>query len=164
MRAFVLDCSMTLAWSFADEATPATEAMLAMARQAPVHVPSLWFLEVANVQLAAEKKGRATRAQNEAFLALLGLLDIREDRMPLAGIQPRIADLAREEKLTVYDATYLELALREGLPLATLDADLRKAAKRVGVELAGEQAPPSRELREEPAVAYGAKRRKRRGG
>ncbi len=163
MNAFILDCSMIMPWHFEDEATPGTDAVLARAREAVIHVPPLWFMEVANTLTLAERKGRFTRAKGEEFLAMLGLMDIREDRIPLAKLQPRIVDLAREEKLTAYDATYLELALREGMPLATLDKELIKAAKRRGVSLVGEKESPSPlawEVREE-AVGYGVGKKKK---
>ena len=128
MTSFVLDASVALAWCFDDESTPAAWALLDRLHTAPAHVPALWALEIGNILLGAEKRNRFTQARTVAFLGILGDLDIRVDP-DLPGHAFRdVLPLARERRLTTYDATYLELAMRLGLPLATKDKALARAA------------------------------------
>jgi predicted nucleic acid-binding protein len=125
---FVLDASVAIAWCFDDESTPAAWALLDRLRAAPGHVPALWALEVGNILLGAERRRRITQARAVEFLGILGDLDIRVDP-DLPGRAFRdVLPLARERRLTTYDATYLELAMRLGLPLATKDTALARAA------------------------------------
>lgn len=125
---FVLDASVTVAWCFDDESTPAAWALLDRLRTTPAHAPALWALEIGNILLGAEKRKRITQARTVAFLGILGDLDIRIDP-DLPGRAFRdVLPLARERRLTTYDATYLELAMRLGLPLATKDQALARAA------------------------------------
>jgi predicted nucleic acid-binding protein len=133
--AFVIDASATLPWRFADEATSWTEALLDRAEAGEeILVPAHWPLEVANGLLVAQRKGRVTDAQVGEFLEDLAALPIRV--IPTAAAQmPAILSLAKQYRLTAYDAAYLDLAHRAGLPLATLDGDLRKAAAAVGAAL-----------------------------
>ena len=127
---------MTVAWCFQDEATPFTEAALnELARSAVIRVPAIWPLEVANALLAAERKKRITIAQVTAFLRSLEAFPISIDPTPTGLAFDRILLLARQQSLTEYDASYLELAIRESLTIATLDDSLRRAARAVGVEL-----------------------------
>ena len=134
MTAFVLDASVAVAWCFADESTPAAWALLDRLGATPGHVPALWELEIGNILLGAERRQRITRARAVEFLGILGELDIRVDPdlpgRPFRDILP----LARETRLTTYDATYLELAMRLGLPLATKDRALAQAAGAAGIE------------------------------
>lgn len=135
MTRFVLDCSMTMAWCFEDEATPYSESILAALSRNEAVVPALWGLEVANVLLVAERKKRILPAQSRRFLELLHDLPISVDtQVKPAG---ELLNLARELQLTSYDACYLDLALRSGLPLASLDGDLVAAAKKLGVAKMG---------------------------
>ena len=128
MTGFVLDASVAIAWCFEDESTPAASALLDRLRTAPGHVPALWALEMGNILLGAEKRKRITRARTVEFLEILGELDIRVDP-DLPGRAFRdVLPLARERRLTTYDAAYLELAMRLGLPLATKGAALARAA------------------------------------
>jgi predicted nucleic acid-binding protein len=125
---FVLDASVAVAWCFEDESTPKAWALLDRLRTAPGHVPTLWALEIGNILLGAEKRRRITQARTVEFLSILGELDIRVDP-DLPGRAFRdVLPLARERRLTTYDATYLELAMRLGLPLATKDKALARAA------------------------------------
>ena len=96
-------------------------------------VPATWGLEVANVIARAEAKGLLTEAQSEAFLELLQALGIGADPATFTWALSDTLQLARRYRLSSYDASYLELALREGLALATLDEDLHKAAAKAGV-------------------------------
>ena len=128
MTGFVLDASVAVAWCFDDESTPAAWALLDRLRTTPGHVPALWELEIGNILLGAERHRRISHARAVEFLGILGELDIRVDP-DLPGRAFRdVLPLARERRLTTYDATYLELAMRLGLPLATKDAALARAA------------------------------------
>ena len=134
---FVLDSSLILSWAFADEMTPFTGWILEqMSEGAEAVVPSLWPFEITNTLLIAEKRGRLTAAKSASFLEELQNFNIVIDNLPLGRVFDRVVEEARRFALTSYDAAYLELALRRGLPLATLDNALKKAAKSVGVPLA----------------------------
>lgn len=134
MTSFVLDASATLAWCFEDEATADAAVLLERLREGEAVVPPLWLLELANGLVVAERRGRLTRADSTRFLALVGQLPIRIDQTSTLDLAASVMDLARAYELSAYDAAYLELALRLGQPLATLDARLRHAAERAGVE------------------------------
>lgn len=130
---FVVDASVTLAWCFEDEASPQTETILDMLSDDTAVVPSLWELEVSNVLLLGERRRRLTESQTARFVALLGQLPILVDSA-IVNMEAVLA-VGRHHALTAYDAAYLVLAEREGIPLATLDTKLRNAARAVGVEL-----------------------------
>jgi len=132
---FVLDASITLAWCFSDEATSATTALLERLESESAIVPGLWPLEVGNILIAAEKRKRIRYANIKEFLALLENLNIEIDTETGSRGFHDIISLSYSEKLTTYDAAYLELAMRHGLPLATKDTALIHAAKRVGVKI-----------------------------
>ncbi len=133
---FVLDCSATLPWVFSDEVTAASDRQLdELANGARAWVPSLWHLELGNVLLGAMRRRRIDRAGVEAFLAQLGALDIRVDQETVERSWAKTLDLALQYDLSVYDAAYLELALRRGLPLSKLDSALIDAARLAGVGL-----------------------------
>ena len=135
--AFVVDCSIAMAWLFHDEATPKTAALLDRLAGETALVPAWWFIEIANVIAIAERKGRITPIQSDAFIADLSKLGIERDDEASARAFTHLLALCRTHRLTSYDAIYLDLAIRRGLPLATLDTDLRKAAKKLGVSLLG---------------------------
>lgn len=97
-------------------------------------MPATWGLEVANVIARAEAKGLVAQARSGAFLELLGDLDIEEDTATFAYALSDTLQLARRYKLSAYDASYLELALRRGIPLTTIDQELQKASKKAGVK------------------------------
>ena len=133
---FVLDNSVSICWLLpAGKSGDAAyaETVLASLKQSHAHVPSLWALEAANVIAKAESKGHVTEARSQAFLSLLVRLNIAVDKATSEHALGETLNLARRYKLSSYDAAYLELALRMGAPLATLDADLGKAAKKAGV-------------------------------
>jgi predicted nucleic acid-binding protein len=133
VSAVVVDASVALSWCFDDEASPATEAVLDRVRQEGGVVPCLWHLELANVLLRAERGGRDIPEGITARLEYVGRLPITTDGETAGRAWRESLALARAEGLTSYDAAYLELALRRGLPLATKDEALVAAAKRVGV-------------------------------
>lgn len=132
---FVVDASVTLGWCLPDEANAYTAAVLARLTADQAVVPAVWRLEVSNALLVAVRRGRVTQAQTLQSLALLDSLPIGID---LATTDPdgvKLVDLARNHGLTVYDATYLELAMRSGYALATQDRRLQSAMTAVGVAL-----------------------------
>ena len=132
---FVLDASVALAWCFEDEATAETEAVLEQLAEDSAVAPSLWELEVINVLLLAERRGRITESQTARFVALLTQLPILIDS---AGADmASVLAAGRHHGLTAYDAVYLVLAEREGIPLATIDGKLRVAAQAAGVPVLG---------------------------
>ena len=135
MDGLVLDGSIAVAWCFEDEAGPETDALLERVRDEGAVVPVLWHLELGNVLLQAERRGRVRAADTACRLELIGDLPIATDHgIPVRALREVLA-LARAEALTTYDAAYLELAMRRGLPLATKDRALRAAARRVGVRV-----------------------------
>lgn len=138
MTGLVLDASVTMTWFLAD-ATDGDRAYAAdvleatQKRDAIAVVPVTWALEVSNVLARTESRDVVTEAQSQAFLEMLSTLPVRADEATFAQSLTDTLQLARRHRLTSYDASYLELALRTGLPLATLDADLARAAHRAGV-------------------------------
>jgi predicted nucleic acid-binding protein len=127
MAAFVPDASATLTWFFQDETSTWTETLLARLKSGDTAiVPQHWPLEVANAFLAAVRRGRVD----------LLSLPIRIDSTHGEAMLGQVLAYAEQYVLTIYDAACLELALREGVALATLDNDLRKAALAAGVPLA----------------------------
>jgi predicted nucleic acid-binding protein len=130
---FVLDGSLALAWFFKDEADAYADAVAARFPSARAAVPLIWPLEVANAVLMGERRRRSTEAQAAKWLTYLGLLPIAVDDETNDRAWGEVLSLARAYRLSAYDAAYLELALRRGLPLATLDDKLRAAASAAGV-------------------------------
>ncbi|MEW5709598.1 MAG: type II toxin-antitoxin system VapC family toxin [Pseudomonadota bacterium] len=129
---FVLDCSVTMAWMFRDEATDRTEALRdALVTELAV-VPELWPIEVANVLLVATRRGRLAEDDWRRIFADLGALPIEVDPST-SNRALQILDLAHRHGISAYDAAYLELALRMQLPLATLDRKLAAACRSAGV-------------------------------
>jgi predicted nucleic acid-binding protein len=133
---WVLDCSATLPWIFADAANAACDRLLdrlTLGEQA--WVPALWHLELGNVLLGAQRKKRIDQACIESFIAQLGAYEIMVDSETISRAWNKTLDLAFQHRLSTYDAAYLELALRRNLPLATLDRALIVAARTSGVRL-----------------------------
>jgi predicted nucleic acid-binding protein len=133
----VLDASATLASIFPDESTALIEAVFDRVANDDAWVPSLWRIEVANILAQGVRRGRISLARRDRALANLARLPIFDDSETGKHVWTDTLLLADLHRLTVYDATYLELALRLSLPLATLDDDLRKAAQQEGVSLLG---------------------------
>jgi len=132
---FVLDGSVTMVWGFEDEVDDYAEAILERMPDLQAHVPSLWPLEVANALLVGERRRRITSAETARFLAILGAFPITVDEQTVAHAWTDTMHLARAHNLSSYDAAYLELAIRLGLPLAALDGKLKTAAGAMGVPL-----------------------------
>ena len=135
MSGLVLDCSVAIAWCFADEASAELDALLDGVRANGVLVPAIWHLEVANVLLTAERRGRISERGATRSLHLLSSLPIHTDHADPERMRRDIVPLARAHRLMAYDATYLELAIRTGVPLATTDRILAAAARTAGVSV-----------------------------
>jgi predicted nucleic acid-binding protein len=133
----VLDSSVTLAWVYSDEATAAVREVITKVVAGGVWVSSLWHLEVANVLEMGVRRGRHTAEFRDATLIDLALFPITTDAETEKQAWGATLQMASRNRLTVYDAAYLELAKRRDLPLATLDEDLRTAARAEGVGLLG---------------------------
>lgn len=135
MSAYVLDASFTLQWLFQDEASPEGYAALAVVGREGAVIPALWFVEITNALGMAERRGRIDVAGAREALRLLRSLPLVVDELPSLAWPEPVLQLMRAHRLTAYDATYLELAQRRGLSLATKDRDLLAAASAVGVPL-----------------------------
>jgi predicted nucleic acid-binding protein len=131
----VVDASATLGWYFEDEVTEAGDALMDRVRREGAQVPLLWRYEVANGLHMAIRRKRVTAAYRDAALADLRLLPIAVERSDGEEIWSAIVGLSDRFGLTVYDAAYLELAYRRGLPLATGDRELIAAAEALAVEV-----------------------------
>ncbi len=133
----VIDASLTLSWYFDDEATPAADAVLDRVSEAGAVVPGLWRLEVANAFQSALRRKRITAPYRDESLTELAAMPITVDEDTDTYAWTTTLRLAERFGLTIYDATYLELAQRRSLPLATLDKELREAAASLDVTLLG---------------------------
>jgi predicted nucleic acid-binding protein len=129
---FVLDASVSACWLLDDESHPTADIALDRTTSAVIVVPGLWWFEIRNILPIAERRKHSTVAKTGGFLTQMRRLDLMIDSAPA---EDEIFALARSHRLTIYDAAYLELALRRGLPLATLDKELAAAAKSEGVPL-----------------------------
>ncbi|MDQ4106397.1 MAG: type II toxin-antitoxin system VapC family toxin [Actinomycetota bacterium] len=128
----MLDASVALAWAFEDEADEYADAALEALSGGGAVVPGLWGYEVVNALAAGERRGRILPAESARFLTLLRDLPIELEALPFGGLSG-LASLAREHRLSAYDAAYLEMAIRRGVPLATRHRRLGEAARRSGV-------------------------------
>lgn len=133
----VLDSSVTLAWLYPDEAAPAVLAIFERVIREGAFVPGLWAFEVANSLTMAVRQKRITASDRNDSLTDLASLPIEADRETEVHAWGETTQLADRHELSIYDAAYLELALRRGLPLATLDGDLSGAARTEGVHVLG---------------------------
>ncbi len=133
----VLDSSATLAWIYADEATEASSDIFDLVIESGAWVPSIWKLEVASVLEMRLRRRLHAAAFRDATLADLALLPIRVDPETNDHAWGATARIANFHKIPIYDAAYLELAQRRGLPLATLDQDLARAARLERVAVLG---------------------------
>lgn len=131
----VLDASMTIAWLFDDERTEAAHAVMQRVVVEGAVVPSLWRLEMANMLRNAVRRGRCDENYADVSINRLNRLPIKVDGETDDHAWGATRVLAREQGLTLYDAAYLELALRVARPLATCDAALMEAAGRRGLAL-----------------------------
>ena len=130
-----MDASVGFAWVYQDQATSGTDRLLnEVAAGATVIVPALWYLGMSNVLLIAQRRHRLTAIQRKAALEKLAAMQFIVDEEGTRHAFGKTSDLAEKHGLTIYDATYLELALRRSLPLASRDEALTNAAKRCGLK------------------------------
>ena len=138
MQAFVLDVSACLPWCYEDEQTPFADQLLDWAASgSDLHVPSIWPLEIVNALVQGVRRKRLPADRAKDFLEQLKTLAFHIDAAPTLTDLPRIHEMATRHQLTSYDAAYLDLAIRTGLPLASLDDALLKAAAAEHVKLVG---------------------------
>lgn len=133
MSQIVVDASVALSWCFRDEASAYSQAVLDFLETGDAMVPQLFWIEIANATLVAERRGRIQPDDLTQFTELLSQLQIETDAGSEMRVLSEVRPLAQKESLTVYDSIYLDLAMRESLPLATLDDALLRAAKNRGV-------------------------------
>jgi predicted nucleic acid-binding protein len=131
----VLDASATFPWLFEDEASPEADELLDLVTEHGAVVPALWYLECANGLAMAERRDRIDSEGIVRAIGLLRRLPLEVDNAAPSRAFDDVLALARTRGLTAYDAAYLDLALRRGLPLATDDGSLRAVANAVGVVL-----------------------------
>ncbi len=134
-RRFVLDSSVAIAWCFEDEASSTVDQILDSLDSDEAIVPVTWPAEVSNALLAGERRKRITPAETARSLLLLRSLNIQLDNQDARRQVEEWLVAARSYNLSIYDAAFLALAVREGLPLATLDRALQRAARKLGVKL-----------------------------
>jgi predicted nucleic acid-binding protein len=132
---FVVDNSIVMTWCFQDEVDPYAEGVLDCLSKASAVVPALWPLEVTNVLLVAERNGRLFESDSVRFITLLKQLPIAVDRAWPERSMKELLSIGRSHNLSSYDAAYLELAVRRGLPIATLDQNLLAAARRIDLRI-----------------------------
>ena len=132
-KSFVIDNSVVMSWCFKDETSEYTDAVLNRLEYSTAFVPSIWPLEVGNVLLVAERNKRLRQADSIRFIALLSELPIIVEPESPDRMMNEIVSIARAYDLSTYDASYLDLAMRKGIPIATLDKGLLRAAKKSNV-------------------------------
>ncbi len=136
MSRFVLDASVVLTWCFPDENAATAQHVAGLLKRGDTAIaPSFWPHEVLNALLVGEKRKRISKELVRSFLDDLATLSVVLEQFPARVVFERIQHLSREHGLTAYDAAYLDLALDSGLPLATLDEDLVRAAKKARARL-----------------------------
>jgi predicted nucleic acid-binding protein len=131
---FVVDNSVVMSWCFKDETNNYADTVLDRLTELVAVVPSIWLLEVVNVLLVAERQKRLSESDSIRFLTLLSQLPILVEYEGPEMMKELLA-LARSNNLSSYDASYLDLAMRKGVPIATLDNKLIEAAKRIDVPI-----------------------------
>jgi predicted nucleic acid-binding protein len=135
VRGIVLDASVALAWCFPDESSNYADRVLGALEAQMIIVPAVWPLEIANALLVGERRKRIRPPEVRRFVELLKGLNIVEDAQSVADTVNNILPMAREYDLSSYDAAYLDVAVRQDLPLATLDGALQKAARKSGIKI-----------------------------
>lgn len=135
VKGIVIDASVALAWCFPDEASEYADGVLVALEDQTIIVPAIWPLEVANALLVGERRRRMRLPEVRRFVELLNGLDIVVEAQPVAVAVSNILPLAREYVLSSYDAAYLDVAVRQDIPLATLDGVLQKAARKAGIKI-----------------------------
>ena len=135
MSRFVLDASVALSWFFEDEESAYADSVFEALDSSEAAVPGIWPLKVSNALIMAERRGRISTAKSDEFLKSLTALPIDVYAVSQREIFHQALALARNHRLTVYDASYLGLAVQEGLPLATIDDKLHQVASAIGIQV-----------------------------
>lgn len=135
MTGVVVDASTALAWCFPDETSDYADGVLVSLERKTMLVPAVWSLEVANALLVGKRKKRLNQPEIRRFTTLLKSLSLVQDVQPVGEHVGNVLPLAHKYRLSAYDAAYLELSIRRGAPLATLDVKLQKAARQAGITL-----------------------------
>lgn len=135
MNRFVLDTSVCLAWCFEDERGPEADRIFDLMESSEALVPAIWPIEIGNALFAGERRNRIAAAAVLHSLDLLRSLTIHVNHAETLNDVQGLVALARLHKLSIYDAAYLSLAMREDIPLATLDRALARAAKSAGLRV-----------------------------
>ncbi len=135
IKHFVIDNSVVMSWCFKDETNKYAEAILHRLSEATAFVPSIWPLEVVNVLLVAERKKRLSEADSARFITLLTQLPIVLEADHPESSMRELLIFARANNLSSYDASYLDLAMKSGYPIATLDTKLIRAARKIDVQI-----------------------------
>jgi predicted nucleic acid-binding protein len=133
LKGVVVDASVALAWCFPDEASNYADGVLVALEGHAILVPAVWGLEIANAVLTGERRKRLRQPEIRRFTTLLDSLSLVQDVQSVSEHVSNVLPLAREYNLSAYDAAYLELSIRHGTPLATLDGKLQKAAQEAGI-------------------------------
>ena len=135
MTGVVIDASLALAWCFPDGASEYADGVLVALEGRTVMVPPVWALEITNAVLVAERRKRVKQADVRRFVELLGGLTIIEQSQTVIDTVSSVLPLARQYGLSAFDAAYLDVAVRQGAPLATLDSTLEKACRSAGIKI-----------------------------
>jgi len=134
-QSFVVDNSVVMSWCFKDETNQYADAILDRLSDATAFVPSIWPLEVVNVLLVAERKKHLSEADSVRFITLLSQLPIIVEHERPERMMKDLLALAGSNNLSSYDASYLDLSMRKGIPIATLDARLITASKKTNIPI-----------------------------
>jgi predicted nucleic acid-binding protein len=132
---FVIDNSVVMSWCFKDETNKYADAILHKLSEARAVVPSIWPLEVVNVLLVAERRKRLSAADSTRFITLLTQLPIIVEQERPENMMKELLTFARANNLSSYDASYLDLAMKRGYPIATSDNKLIQAARKIDVQI-----------------------------
>ncbi len=138
MTGFVLDASVAIAWCFESESSSYSDSVLNKMGEVQVVVPSIWPLEVSNAIAVAHRRGRLSATESIQAASLIAMLPVSVDEPNVSRALGMTLDIATRNSLSSYDASYLELAIRRYLELATLDEQLRKVAVAMGVPILAE--------------------------
>jgi len=134
-ESFVVDNSVVMSWCFKDETNQYADAILDCLSEATAFVPSIWPLEVVNLLLVAERRKRLSEADSVRFITLLSQLPIIVEHERPERMMKDLLALARSNNLSSYDASYLDLSMRKGIPIATLDPRLITASKKTNIPI-----------------------------
>jgi predicted nucleic acid-binding protein len=135
LKGIVIDASVALAWCFPDEASDYADSVLVALEKETVIVPGIWAVEITNALLVGERRKRIRQPEIGRFVGLMNGLSIVEDGQPFSDTVSNVLPLAREYDLSAYDASYLDVAVRHEIPLATLDTTLQKACTLAGIKI-----------------------------